>query len=823
MGEQRDWAGRARAICRRRRRVAAVVVVASVLVPAAPAAALTDFTWSGASPTSGGDTNWSTAANWTNATAPSGSVGTLTFPTLSSASCTANPPTASCYSSNNDVSGLTAAKLAIDNSAPYAITGNSLTLGSGGIAATTSSANSVRSPSFNLPIALNATQSWTIDGANNHTQLGLFFSRGITGAGDALTVTLSNFGRITTAQDTEVGPLTIAGANPSDTGQMSVNNGFADLSGLNGVDGAAVNLADVTVAAPGSVTFGPLASTGAQLDAGHGSTPDAILTVSGGVTLDSASALEMFIDQPGTTPGTDYSQIKANGPVSLAGTLMLLGPGQGANTCPALNQGDVYTLITTTGALSGTFSDAPDGQVLGLFCVPTGGGSTPYLRINYTAHSVTATVVPPPPPPPTSSSPPMIAGTPQVGQTLTESHGTWTNNPTTFQYQWFDCDSSGANCMPVGSGQQTYSLTSSDLAHTIRVAETACNGTGCGGSISAPTATVTQPPTPAPTPTPTPTPTPAASAPSLSAAVPSVTATGVALSDSVNPDLLATTAHYEYGLAPSYRGGGAVVYDQRTPDQSVGSDNASHAVPAQLTGLVPNALYHVRLVATNAAGTTDGPDQTFTTLSGPAPAPPVLGRSVDAAVVSGLVFVKLPAGGPSLPATPLSSTIGPGFAPLTEARALPVGTQIDARLGSLRLVAASVHGGKTATGVFGGALFSVAQARSGLTTLALLEGLFPGGPTYGVCAARSRDAAQRGRAAALSARTLQVLRSSVHGSFSTRGRYGAATVRGTVWDTADRCNGTLVTVHRGTVLVRDFRRRITVVVHAGQHYLARAR
>ena len=42
-------------------------------------------------------------------------------------------------------------------------------------------------------------------------------------------------------------------------------------------------------------------------------------------------------------------------------------------------------------------------------------------------------------------------------------------------------------------------------------------------------------------------------------------------------------------------------------------------VSASVSGLVPNALYHVRLVATNSAGTTFGPDITFTTRKSPAP------------------------------------------------------------------------------------------------------------------------------------------------------------------------------------------------------------
>jgi hypothetical protein len=43
-----------------------------------------------------------------------------------------------------------------------------------------------------------------------------------------------------------------------------------------------------------------------------------------------------------------------------------------------------------------------------------------------------------------------------------------------------------------------------------------------------------------------------------------------------------------------------------------------------------------------------------------------------------------------------------------------------------------------------------------------------------------------------------------------------------VWDTVDRCDGTLTVVHRGTVNVFDFGRRKTIVVHAHHQYLAKA-
>ena len=59
------------------------------------------------------------------------------------------------------------------------------------------------------------------------------------------------------------------------------------------------------------------------------------------------------------------------------------------------------------------------------------------------------------------------------------------------------------------------------------------------------------------------------------------------------------------------------------------------------------------------------------------------------------------------------------------------------------------------------------------------------------------------------------------GRFRTKGSFSSATVRGTKWLTEDRCNGTLTRVTKGTVTVRDFARKRTVIVRAGQRYLAR--
>jgi hypothetical protein len=87
---------------------------------------------------------------------------------------------------------------------------------------------------------------------------------------------------------------------------------------------------------------------------------------------------------------------------------------------------------------------------------------------------------------------------------------------------------------------------------------------------------------------------------------------------------------------------------------------------------------------------------------------------------------------------------------------------------------------------------------------------------------RCRRGKRTAGASRLSRRTIRRLRGSAHGRYRTRGQHSAATVRGTVWTVADRCDGTLTTVKRGTVAVRDFRLKKTVMVHAGKHYLARA-
>ena len=205
--------------------------------------------------------------------------------------------------------------------------------------------------------------------------------------------------------------------------------------------------------------------------------------------------------------------------------------------------------------------------------------------------------------------------------------------------------------------------------------------------------------------------------------------------------------------------------------------------------------------------------------------PPMLGKTVNASPVSGVVFVKAPPGA-SLDESddvPAAAAAGRGFVRLTGAQQIPIGSEINSLDGSLTLVTATGQKRETQSGTFRGAIFKLSQttagASKGLVTLSLVESAFKGAPTYASC--NSKRKVGDASAAAVNRRVLQLLRASAHGKFRTRGRYSAATVLGTIWTVADRCDGTLTHDITDSVSVTDFVRRKTIVLHAGQSYLAR--
>jgi hypothetical protein len=209
-------------------------------------------------------------------------------------------------------------------------------------------------------------------------------------------------------------------------------------------------------------------------------------------------------------------------------------------------------------------------------------------------------------------------------------------------------------------------------------------------------------------------------------------------------------------------------------------------------------------------------------------AAPVLGKTVNVEPVSGIVFIKPPPGATLsrarpwsglAPVQPLASDAlskGVGFLPLTEARQIPVGSTLDTSEGVVKLQTASATAAKQ-LGEFSAGIFTVLQARrqKGLINLTIVNT-----SSKSVCATLGKKAQAAARH--LSHKVLGLLKGSAHGKYTTNGTYSAATVRGTIWSVANRCDGTLTAVTRGVVSVRDFARRKTITLRAGQHYLAKA-
>jgi Ca2+-binding RTX toxin-like protein len=180
------------------------------------------------------------------------------------------------------------------------------------------------------------------------------------------------------------------------------------------------------------------------------------------------------------------------------------------------------------------------------------------------------------------------------------------------------------------------------------------------------------------------------------------------------------------------------------------------------------------------------------TVSVAATPPPVVGATVNIQPVAGTVLVRLPG--------------TDRFVPLSTLTSIPVGSTVDTTAGRVLLTQARPEGTRESAEFYEG-LFTVTQAPVGesITVLRLDGGDFSG------CGSTSRFFAEKPK---------RKLWGAGKGKFRTRGRFSAATVRGTTWYTADACDGTLTRVTEGSVTIADFVRDLEVVVSAGQSYLA---
>ena len=175
---------------------------------------------------------------------------------------------------------------------------------------------------------------------------------------------------------------------------------------------------------------------------------------------------------------------------------------------------------------------------------------------------------------------------------------------------------------------------------------------------------------------------------------------------------------------------------------------------------------------------------------------PVFATSANLTPVSGTVLVELPG----------SHT----FIPLSQAKQVPIGTIIDVRAGRVSVTTAKDRAGGSQTADFYGGAFQLLQPTSGkpMTILRLVD---------------NATASSARTLAATTSRSHNRLWGNGHGNYQSRGRHGSATVRGTIWLTEDRPNGTFFKSKRDKVVVRDFKTHKKIVLRSGQHYLARGR
>jgi hypothetical protein len=180
--------------------------------------------------------------------------------------------------------------------------------------------------------------------------------------------------------------------------------------------------------------------------------------------------------------------------------------------------------------------------------------------------------------------------------------------------------------------------------------------------------------------------------------------------------------------------------------------------------------------------------------------PPVAGESVNLDPVGGVVKTQCPGNG--------------DFSTIRVAVQIPISCTVDTRNGTVDLTASKGSSGETQSAFFWGGIFGVGQEagddKQAVMTLA------------GRLECEKRKLSKNGRVMLRSRGAGRRLWGSGKGDYTTTGSHGAATVRGTTWLVADRCDGsTLFRVAEGTVWVQDFVKDTQVVLQAGDSYIAR--
>jgi hypothetical protein len=219
---------------------------------------------------------------------------------------------------------------------------------------------------------------------------------------------------------------------------------------------------------------------------------------------------------------------------------------------------------------------------------------------------------------------------------------------------------------------------------------------------------------------------------------------------------------------------------------------------AASNGVTADAEQEVTLVVREAAQPPQQPVQQAVVAPTGLPAP-VAGQSVNINPVVGIVRTKCPGNN--------------DFSKIDLAIQIPLTCLVDTRNGTVDLTASKGSSGQTESADFWGGIFGVGQEagdnKEAVMTLA------------GRLECEKRKLRKNGRVMLSSRGRGRKLWGSGKGNYTTAGSHGAATVQGTTWLVADRCDGsTLFKVAEGTVWVQDFVKDKQVVLQVGESYVA---
>ncbi len=185
-----------------------------------------------------------------------------------------------------------------------------------------------------------------------------------------------------------------------------------------------------------------------------------------------------------------------------------------------------------------------------------------------------------------------------------------------------------------------------------------------------------------------------------------------------------------------------------------------------------------------------------------------------------------PTPGRSLRITPVSGTVRafvaarPGGVLLREPDLVQLGSRTNTETGQARIETSTATGGVRTATVSGGE-FATEQPKGPAETVFRLSQPLngcrtsEGGPVTATAAAAKKPKKKKRKR-----RTRKIFVES-DGGHRTDGRYADAVVQGTKWSLQDFCTSTRVTVFEGAVAVTDRVKRRTVLVPAGQRYVAR--